>query len=598
MSPLNLMIYGLWRLMINYFIVFSLMDENISISIRIKPSKENAWIQENCAIKRKDNQSKDTYVFDSIFNENHTTLDIYSKDSQKIIENCIKGYHGVIMAYGQTNSGKTYTMLGTERNKGLISYVASDLFRFLFSEKNRDYLIRVSYFEIYNEVINDLIGEGTDLQIIEDTKGFIIIKGIVETDITEPDQMINVLNRGQYNRKISSNNYNEQSSRSHTIFRIIIESQSKDGLSARTSFLHLVDLAGSESVGKNNLEGARAKEGHYINKSLLSLQRVIKALSEKQVFIPYRDSKLTRILKNSLGGNSKVAIICTMSPELKNINESTITLRFATNAKTIVNKIYVNESLKQGQILQHYKDKVKMLTDELEEIKKKHDLDKEEAIKKLDLNISEIKAKYESDKQISVEMEAKYKLEKEAIKAKYELDKQISMETEIKCKEAIKARYELDKKAIKTKYIEEAEESKENIKKQYESLLSLKEKEFKSKNEELKVKYEEQKKKYDEEMTRIKSSENNEEIYLSKLQSYERKITQLTKLILESESKPVEHVEEPVNNSFGLFSSIHKPSIKSKPRENSNSIITILAEKEAYIKKLEARIKELEAKQH
>lgn len=354
--------------------------ENILVSVRVKPSREGSvWkCHENNTITGK-HKRNETFALDKVFSPLNNTQDIYDSVVKKNVKSAVKGYHGSIMVFGQTNSGKTFTMLGTKRQPGIIPKVAEGLFRYIRDEHKRDFLIRVSYFEVYNEIVNDLLGTGSNLKIIKDKRGQIQIQGVTETDIIDQDQVINVIERGQRNRKIASNNFNEQSSRSHTIFRIIIESQNNDGSTARTAFLHLVDLAGSEAVGRNKLSGTRASEGRFINKSLLSLQRIITMLSgnNKGTHIPYRDSKLTRILENSLGGNSRVSIICTIAPEMANVEESFSTLRFATNAKKIRSEVKVNESLSKGQVLQHYKDKVDELQKVIEDLKKRSEMSSE-----------------------------------------------------------------------------------------------------------------------------------------------------------------------------------------------------------------------------
>lgn len=351
--------------------------ENILVSIRVKPTNQpTCWdsnektntITQISKIKR-----QESFAVDKLFTPLHNTHDVYDSVVKKIVKSSIKGFHGAVIAYGQTNSGKTFTMLGTKSQPGIIPRVSHSLFKYIMDENERDFLIRVSYFEVYNEIVNDLLGSGSNLKIIEDKRHQIQIQGVTESDIVNSDQILSIIKRGQMNRKIASNNFNEQSSRSHTIFRIIIESQNKDGSNARTSFLHLVDLAGSEAVGRNKLKGSRSREGKFINKSLLTLQRIINMLSSSNSssHIPYRDSKLTRILQNSIGGNSKVSMICTIAPELSNVEESFSTLRFATNAKKIKTKTKINKSLNQSQVLQHYKDKVEQLQKEIEELKRR-----------------------------------------------------------------------------------------------------------------------------------------------------------------------------------------------------------------------------------
>ncbi|KAI9477418.1 kinesin motor domain-containing protein, partial [Coemansia mojavensis] len=262
------------------------------------------------------------------------------------------GFNGTIFAYGQTSSGKTHTMHGSGQEPGIIKLAVQEIFDTVKNDTKREYLIRVSFLEIYNEVLRDLL-EPTkcNLKIHENAKREIFVGDLSEHIVFNAEHVEEILQKGDRNRHIAGTNMNERSSRSHTIFRIVIESrslaESEEFMGAvMVSCLNLVDLAGSERVGQTGAEGQRLKEGAHINKSLLALGTVIGRLSEDGSdygHIPYRDSKLTRILQPSLGGNAKTLIICTITPSPDYIDEALSTLKFASRAKTIRNTPEVNE---------------------------------------------------------------------------------------------------------------------------------------------------------------------------------------------------------------------------------------------------------------
>ncbi|PIA14448.1 kinesin-domain-containing protein, partial [Coemansia reversa NRRL 1564] len=260
----------------------------------------------------------------------------------------MSGFNGTIFAYGQTSSGKTHTMYGSGSELGIIKLAVKNMFDMVNSDTNREYLLRVSFLEIYNEVLRDLLEPTkSNLKIHENSKHEIFVGDLSEHIVFNAAQVEEVLQKGDRNRHIAGTNMNERSSRSHTIFRIVIESREKAFTGAvKVSCLNLVDLAGSERVGQTGAEGQRLKEGAHINKSLLALGTVIGRLSEDggdRGHVPYRDSKLTRILQPSLGGNAKTLIICTITPSPDYADETLSTLKFASRAKTIRNTPEVNE---------------------------------------------------------------------------------------------------------------------------------------------------------------------------------------------------------------------------------------------------------------
>ncbi len=312
-----------------------------------------------------------TYAFDRVFDETSDNRAVYEATTSKIVQNVIGGFNGTVFAYGQTSSGKTHTMHGTKEELGVIPLAVRDVFDAVRRHgSDREFLIRVSYLEIYNEKMMDLFdgsgGAGEDeetskLSIREDKERGTYVMGLREEVVTTPSQVLALLELGTTRRHVGATNMNAHSSRSHTIFRMIVESRAisgggqgdaDDGAAVLVSTLNLVDLAGSERMSKTGAEGQRAKEGAHINKSLMTLGVVINKLSEgvesKGGHIPYRDSKLTRILQPALGGNSKTAIVCAMTPAASHCEETHSTLKFAQRAKRVINKATKNEVAANG----------------------------------------------------------------------------------------------------------------------------------------------------------------------------------------------------------------------------------------------------------
>ena len=291
---------------------------------------------------------------------------MYEATTKQIVENVVDGFNGAVFAYGQTSSGKTHTMHGTPDEPGVIPLAVEDVFDFVRRRSDaREFLIRASYLEIYNEKMMDLFADDADaeaLAVREDTEGGTYVSGLREEIVTTTEEVLALLKLGAKRRHVGATNMNAQSSRSHTIFRMRVESRTRDADTtgdagdAQSSehshgvliaTLNLVDLAGSERQSKTGAEGQRAVEGAHINKSLMTLGVVIHKLSQgvesKGGHIPYRDSKLTRILQPALGGNSKTSIVCAMTPSAAHVDESHSTLRFASRAKRVVNNATVNE---------------------------------------------------------------------------------------------------------------------------------------------------------------------------------------------------------------------------------------------------------------
>ncbi|GBM44502.1 Centromere-associated protein E, partial [Araneus ventricosus] len=310
---------------------------------------------------------EDNHVFDSKVENGY----IYQEICSGIVRSVVDGFNGTIFAYGQTSSGKTFTMLGDkEKNvQGIMHYAIEDLFELIQNMTDREFLLRVSYMEIYNETVRDLL-TGEDNLKLQEENGQIKVNGLQEKLVQKPEQILHFMKNGECRRRTGETRMNEKSSRSHAIFRMIIEScvRGVEDAAVNVSQFNLVDLAGSERARHTGATGTRFKESVKINQSLLSLGQVIRQLSENEnQFISYRDSKLTRILQNSLGGNSLTAIICTVTAAC--FDETQSTLKFAEQAKHIRNTPQVNEVLTEQALLKQYANKIKKLTAELEATK-------------------------------------------------------------------------------------------------------------------------------------------------------------------------------------------------------------------------------------
>lgn len=291
------------------------------------------------------------YMYDKVFKPNATQEKVYNEAAKAIVKDVLMGYNGTIFAYGQTSSGKTHTMegaLGDSIHQGIIPRIINDIFNHIYSmDENIEFHIKVSYFEIYLDKIRDLLDvTKTNLSVHEDKNRVPYVKGATERFVTSPEEVMEVIDEGKANRHIAVTNMNEHSSRSHSVFLINVKQENLDDQKKLSGKLYLVDLAGSEKVSKTGAEGMVLDEAKNINKSLSALGNVIAALADgNKSHIPYRDSKLTRILQESLGGNSRTTIIICCSPASFNECETKSTLEFGKRAKTIKNVVIVNEEL-------------------------------------------------------------------------------------------------------------------------------------------------------------------------------------------------------------------------------------------------------------
>ncbi|KAL0698589.1 hypothetical protein Bca4012_054711 [Brassica carinata] len=356
--------------------------DSISVTVRFRPlsdreyqrGDEVAWYPDGDTMVRHEYNPLTAYAFDKVFGPQANTMDVYDVAARPVVKAAMEGVNGTVFAYGVTSSGKTHTMHGDQESPGIIPLAIKDVFSIIQDTPGREFLLRVSYLEIYNEVINDLLDPtGQNLRVREDSQGT-YVEGIKEEVVLSPGHALSFIAAGEEHRHVGSNNFNLMSSRSHTLFTLMIESSATgdeyDGVIF--SQLNLIDLAGSES-SKTETTGLRRKEGAYINKSLLTLGTVgvIGKLSEgKATHIPYRDSKLTRLLQSSLSGHGHVSLICTITPASSSNEETHNTLKFASRAKSI--EIYAsrNQIIDEKSLIKKYQREISILKLELDQLRK------------------------------------------------------------------------------------------------------------------------------------------------------------------------------------------------------------------------------------
>ena len=338
----------------------------------------------------KNRSREQTYAFDFAFDKYSTQNTVFEKSTKFLIEGVVNGYNATVFAYGATGAGKTYTMLGTETNPGIMPLTLKELFnKVKILKSERQYKLKFWYLEIYNENIRDLlrfmnsnqsnniIEENESLDLREDPIKGIIVNGITEINVNNSNDMLKILKRGNRNRTQEATGANETSSRSHAILQVSIEYKDKNSgidFEIKYSKLSLIDLAGSERASATQNRGIRLIEGANINRSLLTLGNCINALCDamskgiKKPYIPYRDSKLTRLLKDSLGGNARTVMIANVSPSINTFDDTYNTLKYANRAKNI--KTVVTRNVLNAQYhISNYVDIINNLKNEIAQLK-------------------------------------------------------------------------------------------------------------------------------------------------------------------------------------------------------------------------------------
>ncbi|KAL7687831.1 putative kinesin-like protein [Plasmopara halstedii] len=346
-----------------------------------------------------------TYTFDHLYPPASPTQSVYQETVKDVIMAAMDGYHSSVFLYGQTGTGKTYTMQGGRGDPGLIQLSVQDIFDHITRHSSMEFLLRFSYLEIYNEQIYDLLAAGakSDIKIYDvhnrtakandfsnqefHTKD-VVIRGVQEEIVLSMEHILSLVEVGNLHRHMAVTESNDQSSRSHVVFRLVIESQAKrssrdrdDVAPVRSATLNIIDLAGSESVRLANTTGQALEEGKYINRSLLTLGHIIWKLSRDQhrtassgtkpaisTHLPYRNSKLTRILQPSLSGQAQIAIVCTASPSVECLAETHNTLKFASRARRVRNRVVVNETLGEFALLKRYRARIQELEEQLAQL--------------------------------------------------------------------------------------------------------------------------------------------------------------------------------------------------------------------------------------
>ena len=358
-------------------------SECVKVAIRVRPMNKHEIEQNSKLCVQVDvanstvsvisdkNESK-TFPFDYVYPMETTQREVYDQVAFPIVDSIFQGYNGTVFAYGQTGCGKTFTMMGIVTDpdlKGIIPNAFSHIFGFIKTEgESKKFFLRCSFVEIYNEEVRDLLGnKDKKLDIREDPKKGTILKDLTYVTIKNPTDIEKCLEKGNKNRHVGHTSMNDQSSRSHSLFTVYLEIEEKaeNGNSRiKSGKLNLVDLAGSERVGKTNATGQTFDEGKKINLSLTALGSVIDALSQNRKYVPYKDSKLTRLLADSLGGNTKTVMFANISPASYNYDETLGTLRYASRAKLIKNAPVVNEDPKDA-LLRKYEEEIKALKEKL-----------------------------------------------------------------------------------------------------------------------------------------------------------------------------------------------------------------------------------------
>ncbi|KAL1371718.1 hypothetical protein AAHE18_01G153000 [Arachis hypogaea] len=351
-------------------------EEKIRVTVRMRPlnRKEQAmydliaWecLDEHSIIFKNPNQDRPVtpYTFDKVFAPSCSTQKVYEEGARDVALSALSGINATIFAYGQTSSGKTFTMRGITEN------AIKDIYNYINNKPERHFILKFAALEIYNETVIDLLNrESGPLRLLDDPERGTIVEKLNEEVAKDGQHLRHLIGICEAQRQVGETALNDKSSRSHQIVRLTLESslrESSGHVKSYVASLNFVDLAGSERISQTNTCGVRLKEGNHINRSLLTLATVIRKLSGgKRGHIPYRDSKLTRILQSSIGGNARTAIICTISPSLSHVEQTKNTLTFATSAKEVVNNARVNMVVSDKTLVRQLQKEVARLEGEL-----------------------------------------------------------------------------------------------------------------------------------------------------------------------------------------------------------------------------------------
>uniref|UniRef100_A0A914DV87 Kinesin-like protein n=1 Tax=Acrobeloides nanus TaxID=290746 RepID=A0A914DV87_9BILA len=373
--------------------------DNVKVVVRVRPlNKRENELKSKSVVSTNGNQiilthpldekQPKTFAFDNCFNSSETTssdqAQVFDDVGTDVVQNAFFGYNACIFAYGQTGSGKSYTMMGSPENQGIIPMLCDAIFARIETESSEltQFKVEVSYMEIYNEKVRDLLDPKSsnkrNLKVREHTILGPMVDGLSVLAVSSFEQIARLIDEGNKCRTVAATNMNTESSRSHAVFTIrltqIVSDLQNDFSGEKVSKISLVDLAGSERAQKSGAVGKRLEEGANINKSLTTLGMVISALAErnskKEKFVPYRDSVLTWLLKDNLGGNSRTVMIATVSPAADNYEETLSTLRYADRAKKIVNHAVINED-PNAKIIRELREEVDNLRQQITETRER-----------------------------------------------------------------------------------------------------------------------------------------------------------------------------------------------------------------------------------
>ncbi|XP_059644226.1 kinesin-like protein NACK1 [Cornus florida] len=379
-------------------------EEKIVVTVRLRPLNRReqstkdqvAWecIDDQTIVYKPPPQDRSaqpaSFTFDKVFGPACQTETVYEEGVKNVALSALMGINATIFAYGQTSSGKTFTM------RGITEKAVHDIYKHIINTPERDFRIRISGLEIYNENVRDLLNSesGRNLKLLDDPEKGTVVEKLVEETANNDQHLKHLISICEAQRQVGETALNDTSSRSHQIIRLTIESTLRENSDCVRSFvasLNFVDLAGSERASQTNAEGARLREGCHINLSLMTLTTVIRKLSvgKRSGHIPYRDSKLTRILQHSLGGNARTAIICTLSPALSHVEQTRNTLFFATRAKEVTNNAQVNMVVSDKQLVKHLQKEVARLEAELRTPEPSNE--KDAKIQQMEMEIEELR---------------------------------------------------------------------------------------------------------------------------------------------------------------------------------------------------------------